>query len=334
MQAVVWTAYGRPDVLELRQLDVPEPAADQVRVRVRATTVTAGDCEMRALRFPLYLALAMRAWIGWRRPRGWTVAGTEFAGIVDAVGAAASRFDVGDRVFGSAGMRLGAAAEYLCLAESSSGAGGALALMPANMTFQQAATVPFGGRDALHFMRKAALRRGQRILINGAGGSIGTFAVQLAKRVGAQVTAVDDGSKLDMLRALGADHVIDFTREDFTQRRRAFDVIFDVVGTVALLRARRALRPGGTFILANPPASQMFASTWFKLSSGPAVFLSPTDGSVEDLETLRELIEADGLQTVIDRVYPLQDIVEAHEYVETGAKQGHVVITIEDSGFD
>lgn len=330
MQAVVWKAYGPPDVLELRQIEVPEPDADQVRVRVHATTVTAGDCEMRSLRFPFYLALAMRAWIGWRRPRGSTIAGTEFAGVVDAVGAAVTLFHIGDEVFGSGGMRLGAAAEYLCVPEMASGTSGAVAIKPTNMTFQQAATVPFGGRDAMHFMHKAALQRGGKILINGAGGSIGTFAVQLAKRVGAQVTAVDDGTKLAMLRSLGADQVIDYKSEDFTQRRRAFDVIFDVVGTVSLRKARRALRPGGTFILANPRGGQMLASLGFKLSGGPEVFLSPADGTAEDLVTLRELIEAGGLRAVIDRVYPLADIVEAHRYVETGAKQGNVVIAVGD----
>ncbi|MGA9533447.1 MAG: NAD(P)-dependent alcohol dehydrogenase [Anaerolineales bacterium] len=330
MKAIVWTRYGPPDVLELQQVERPQPKAGEILIRIRATTVTAGDCEMRALDMQFLLALAMRAWIGWLRPRLTTIPGTELAGEVQAVGEGVTGFKVGDKVFGSAGMSLGTNAEYICLPAESSGGGASLAAMPANMTFEQAATVPFGGRDALHFLRQAGLQSGERILINGAGGSIGTFAVQLAKRLGGDVTAVDRGDKLDLLRSLGSDHVIDYTEQDFADSGRTYHAIFDVVGTLSLPSIRRSIRPSGILLLANPQPAQMFGALRYRLTGGPNVVLSPASGTVADLVSLAELIEAGRLRTVIDRNFPLEDIVEAHQYVETGAKQGHVVITIDE----
>ena len=234
MKAVVWTRYGPPDVLELRELDRPTPKDNEVLVRIHATTVTAGDCEMRALKFPVYLSIPMRFWVGFRKPRMNTIPGTELAGEIETAGKDVRLFRAGDQVFGSAGLRFGANAEYICLPERAEEVEGSLALKPANMSYEEAATVPFGGRDAWHFLRKAELKPGDKILINGAGGSIGTFAVQLAKHAGAEVTAVDSAGKLDMLRSLGADHVIDYAREDFTKNGVTYDVVFDVVGKAPL----------------------------------------------------------------------------------------------------
>jgi NADPH:quinone reductase-like Zn-dependent oxidoreductase len=217
MKAVVWTRYGPPEVLELGEVEKPAPKDNEVLIKIHATTVTAGDCEMRRLQFPFYLSLPMRLWLGLLKPKQNSIMGTELAGEIEAVGKDVEQFKVGDKVFGASGMGLGTNAEYICLPAVSGDMEGGVAIMPANMSYQEAATVPFGGRDALHFLRLGGIQSGQKVLINGAGGSIGTFAVQLAKEYGAEVTAVDSADKLDMLLAIGADQVIDYQNEDFTQ---------------------------------------------------------------------------------------------------------------------
>jgi len=328
MKAAVWTKYGPPDVLRLEEVEKPTPKDNQILIKIYATTVTAGDCEMRSLRFPLYLKLPLRLWVGYSKPRGTTLPGTELAGVVEATGKDVKLFKEGDAVFGSTGLMFGTCAEYLCVAETAGGVEGSLAIKPANMSYAEAASVPFGGRDALHFLRKADLSPGKKILINGAGGSIGTFAVQLARYSGAEVTAVDSRAKLDMLRSIGAEHVIDYTQQDFTQNGVRYDVIFDVVGKISLLRSASSLKPDGTFLLANPWLSQRFAGLWIRITRGKKVVTQTASGSTQDLLTLKELIEAGKLTTVIDRSFSLDQIVEAHRYVETGQKQGNVVITI------
>jgi NADPH:quinone reductase-like Zn-dependent oxidoreductase len=204
---------------------------------------------------------------------------------------------------------------------------GGVAIKPANMSFEEAATVPFGGRDALHFLRLGKLKPGEKILINGAGGSIGTFAVQLAKLDGAEVTAVDSTGKLDMLRSLGADYVIDYTEEDFTQNGVIYDVIFDVIGKVSFSRSKRSLKEDGTYLLANP-VSQMISGFWTSLRSNKKVVMQTASGTIGDLNYLRRLVEEGKIRTVIDRTYPLEEIAEAHRFVETGGKKGNVVITV------
>jgi NADPH:quinone reductase-like Zn-dependent oxidoreductase len=328
MKAVVWTRYGPPEVLQVGEVEKPTPGQGEMLVRIHATTVTKGDCEMRALDFPLILGLPMRLWMGFFKPKAGKVPGTEFAGVVEKTGVGVSRFKVGDEVFGSAGMNLGTNAEYIAVSEKPDGMGGGVAVKPQNMTFEEAATIPFGARDALHFIRMADLEPGQKILINGAGGSIGIFAVQLAKLEGTEVTAVDSGEKLGMLRALGADEVIDYQNEDFTEQGVVYDVIFDVVGTVKFSRANKALKPDGTYLLANP-VSQMLTGIWTRLTTDRHVNMQVSNPTVEDLHEVRSLIEGGKLRTVIDRSYPLEQIVEAHRYVETGAKKGNLVITIE-----
>ena len=332
MKAVIWTQYGPPEVLQLGEVPKPAPKDHEILIKIHATTVTAGDCEMRRLDFPILLSLPIRAWVGITKPRPGTFPGTELAGEVEAVGAGVTRFKAGELVFGGTGMSLGSNAEYICLAEDPDDTGGGVATMPANMSFEEAATVPFGGRDALHFLRLGNIREGQKILINGAGGSIGVFAVQLARHFGAEVTAVDSTAKLDMLRSIGADHVFDYTREDFTQNGQVYDVIFDVVGTVSFSHTAKSIAPDGTYLLANPLRSQMLSAPWTRMTSSKKVVTQTASGTVADLEYLRELIEAGVLKTVIDRSYPLEQIVEAHRYVETGGKLGNVVIAIEHTG--
>ena len=326
MKAVETTKYGPPEVLELHEVEKPSPKDNEVLIRIDATTVTAGDIEMRSLNIPLGMQLMLRAGFGVRGPRK-KISGTELAGEIETIGKDVTEFKLGDHVFGSAGTGFGANAEYICLPDKPGEMEGGVAIKPANMTHEEAATVPFGGRDSLHFLRLGNVREGQKILINGAGGSIGTFGIQLAKHFGAEVTAVDSTPKLDMLRSIGADHVIDYTQEDFTKSGEIYDVIFDVIGKVSFSRSKKAIKPNGTYLLANP-VSQMVQGLWTKMTSDYKVVMQTASGTIADLVFLRELVEEGKLTTVIDRTYPLEQIVEAHRYVEKGGKLGNVVITI------
>jgi len=332
MRAIVWTKYGPPDVLQLKEVEKPTPKENEVLVRVHATTVTAGDCEMRSLKFPLFLSIPMRVYVGLRKPTRITIPGMELAGEIETVGKDVTRFRQGDGVFGTTGFGLGAYAEYICLPEEPKEMGGVLARKPANMTYEEAAAVPVGGLEALHFLRQGNMQRGQKVLINGAGGSIGTFAVQLAKYFGAEVTAVDSTGKMDMLRSIGADQVIDYTQEDFTKSGETYDVFFDVVGKSSFSRSVRSLKQNGRYLLANPGLSQMVRGRWASVRSSKKVILGAASPKTEDLVLLKELIEAGQIKSVIDRRYPLEQIAEAHRYVETGLKKGNVVITLEHNG--
>jgi NADPH:quinone reductase-like Zn-dependent oxidoreductase len=328
MKAIVWTAYGPPDVLQLTEVETPTPADNEVLIRIYATTVTAGDCEQRSLKLPIWLRLPMRAYVGLQRPKRITILGMDIAGVIEAVGRDVTRFESGDPVFAATGFaRMGSYAEYICLPEEPED--GALALKPANMTYEEAAAVPTGGLEALHFLRQGAIQSGQKVLINGAGGTIGTFAVQLAKHFGADVTGVDSSGKLEMLRSIGVDQVIDYTQEDFTQRGETYDVIFDVVGKGSFSGCIRSLKENGSYLIANPGLSQRIRGRWTSLSSSKKVMFGVASPKTEDLLFLKRLIEAGKLKSVIDRCYPLEQVAEAHRYVETGQKKGHVVITLD-----
>jgi 2-desacetyl-2-hydroxyethyl bacteriochlorophyllide A dehydrogenase len=327
MKAIVWTKYGPPDGLQLQEVEKPTPRDNEILIRIHAATVTAGDCEARSLKFPIWLGLPMRIYVGLRRPKRIKILGQELAGEVEAVGQDVKLFEKGDQVFGTTGFGFGAYAEYICRPEKPEE--GVLAIKPANMTFEEAAAVPTGGLEALHFLRKGNIQSGQKVLINGAGGSIGTFAIQLAKHFGAEVTGVDSTGKLDMLRSLGADQVIDYTQEDFTKSGETYDVIFDVVGKSPFSRSIRTLKQNGRYLLANPKLSQMVRGQWISTRSSKQVISATASQKTEDLMFLRELIETGKLKSVIDRRYPLEQIAEAHRYVETGQKMGNVVITVE-----
>ena len=328
MKAVVWTQYGPPDVLQPRDLPDPKPRDDEILVRIRATTVTAGDCELRELRLPFLISVAMRLLVGAVKPKRRILLGQEFAGDVVDVGTRVTRFRKGDRVFGTAGFRSGTYAEFICLPEFPKGLGGVVIKTPVDAGYEDAAAIPVGGLEALHFLRKADIRSGQTVLVNGAGGSIGTSAVQLAKHSGAEVTAVDCGSKLDMLRRIGADRVIDYTREDFTKHGEAYDVIFDVVGKAPIARGMRSLTESGVYLLANPTLSKILRGRWAARGTKRRLLSGAANPTTADLESLRELMEAGALRAVIDRQYPLERVAEAHRYVETGRKAGNVIITV------
>lgn len=323
MKAIVWTAYGPPEVLQLQDIETPVPEDDEIRIRIRATTVSAGDAELRGLKFSPLVRPLFRAYVGIDRPRRMTVLGQELAGEVELVGKDVTRFKPGDAVFGTPGLRLGGYAEYTCMP-----ANGALARKPDGVTYEQAATLPVGGIEALHALRQAELRSGESILVNGAGGCIGTYAVQLAKNLGAEVTAVDSTPKLEMLRSIGADQVLDYTREDFTRRGEQYDVVFDVIGKAPFAGVLRSLKPGGRFAVGNPKMVHRLGRTWAEATGRAKVFTWSSGMSEENLAYLAGEIEAGRIKAVIDRAFPLEQTAEAHRYAETGEKKGHIVITV------
>jgi NADPH:quinone reductase-like Zn-dependent oxidoreductase len=322
VKAIVCTGYGPPDVLQVRDVEKPTPKDNEVLVRVHATSVTMGDCELRGLRVPFEWKLLLRIGFGVRAPRK-KILGQEIAGEIESTGGDVTRFKKGDQVFALTGLHLGAYAEYDCLKESA-----ILATKPANMSYEEAAVVPAGGLHSINFLRRANIQPGQEVLIRGAGGSIGTLAVQLAKSYGGIVTGVDQTSKLDMIRSIGADHVIDYTKEDFTKNGKTYDVVFDAVGRSSFSDLLRSVKPDGYLLLGNPGLSQLFRGIRGS-KNGRRVLRWTGSYPAQDLADLRELIEAGKLRSVIDRRYPLEQMVEAHRYVDTGEKQGNVVIIVQ-----
>jgi NADPH:quinone reductase-like Zn-dependent oxidoreductase len=325
MRAIVCTGYGPPAVLQLKDVVKPVPKDNEVLVRIRATTVSAADCELRRFDFAPWIWVPIRLAFGIRRPRQ-PVLGQELAGDVDSVGKDVRSLKKGDRVFAATGIGLGAYAEYICLRENP--AGGAITTMPANLSYEEAAAVPYGGGEASQFLRKANVRSGQRVLVNGAGGSFGTFAVQLAKVLGAHVTAVDSAPKLEMLRTIGAHRVIDYSQEDFTESPETYDVIFDIVRNTPSGRMVRLLTENGCLLMANPGFLQIVRARWASRGSKKRVSFAASSGTSEDLAYLRGLVEAGRLHPVIDRRFPLEQMVEAHRYAETGQKLGNVVVVV------
>lgn len=326
MKAVVWTKYGSPDGLRLKELEKPVPGDKEVLIKVHAATVTAGDIEIRSLKLPFLLRMPMRVYVGIRRPKRITILGQELAGEIESVGNHVKSFQPGDRVFGATGFELGAYAEYKCMPEESEDS--VLVHKPSNISYEEAAAVPMGGMEALHFLGKGNIKSGEKVLIYGAGGSIGTIAVQLAKYYGAEVTALDSGEKLDMLRSIGADYIIDYTREDFSKAGVSYDVIFDVVGKSPFSRGRKSLKPRGRYILANPRPAHVIRGLWMSMVSGKKVIFGAASQEKEDLVFLKELIEAGKIKPVIDRTFPMEQSAEAHRYAESGRKKGNIVITI------
>ncbi len=325
MKAVICTRWGPPEVLEYREVAKPVPKDNEVLIRIHAATVFAGDCELRGLKFSFGMRLLMRLGFGFRGPRK-KILGQELAGTIERTGKDVRSFKEGDEVFGLSGFGFGTYAEYKCLPEN-----GIIALKPANMPFEEAAAVPTGGLEALYYLRKANVGKGQKVLINGAGGSIGTFGIQLAKHYGAEVTVVDSADKLDMLISTGADHVIDYVKEDFTQNGQVYDVIFDVVGKSSFAHSEASLGPGGYFLMANPMTRESRRGRRGAKKSGKKVIFKTGEEKAENLITLKELCEEGVLKTVIDRRYPLERTADAHRYVDSGRKKGNVVLTIHDA---
>ena len=324
MRAVVFDRYGPPDVLRLEDVERPVPKEAEVLVKVHATTVNRLDCATREAnrRSGLALSFMSRLVFGLRRPKR-RVLGTEFAGEVEAVGAAVREFAVGDKVFGTSGLSFGAHAEFVCMRESAR-----IAHMPAGMTFAEAAPICDGALNALTCLKQADLRKGRRILIYGASGAIGTAGVQLARYFGADITAVCNTKNLELVRSLGADRVIDYTKEDFTRNGQTYDVIFDAVGKHSFRRCRGSLEPRGIYLPTDGFANLILALVTPRLGGKKVLFQIPPRQTKQDVLFLKELIEAGKYRPVIDRRYPLEDVVEATRYVETEQKTGNVVLTI------
>jgi NADPH:quinone reductase-like Zn-dependent oxidoreductase len=325
MKAMMWTAYGGPNVLQLGEVPTPAPKAYEVLIKVRAATVTLGDCEMRSMTVPSWVRWPLRAYLGLHKPARITILGQELAGEIESVGERVTRFKEGDAVFAPTFFRFGAYAEYACVPEKN------VLRKPAGMTFGEAATLPTGGINGLHFLRASKVQAGQQILINGAGGSIGTYAVQIAKSLRAEVTAVDSAEKLGMLRSIGADHVIDYAQEDFTKNGERYDAIIDVVGKSPFSASITSLKQNGRYVLGNPSLSGMLRGKWTSMTSSKKVSFDQASYRSEDYAFLIGLIDAGKVKPVMDRAYALDQTAEAHRYVEAGHKKGNVVICIEQA---
>lgn len=320
MKAIVCTEYGSPDVLQLKEVEKPTPGDNEILIRIYATTVTRGD-----LRIRMADPFAVRFLYGFLRPKKITILGSDLAGEIEALGKNVKRFKAGDQVFAGTGVSLGSNAEYICLSEE-----GAVALKPANMTYEEAAAIPFGATTSLIFLRdKGNIQSGQKVLIYGASGALGSAAVQLAKYFGAEVTGVCSTTNLELVKSLGADKVIDYTKEDFTKSGQTYDLVFDTIGKSPFSGCLRSLKEKGGYLKAvHMGLSPILRGLWTSMTSTKKVIGAIAIPRKEDLIFLKDLIEAGKMKSVIDRRYPLEQIIDAHRYVEQGHKKGNVIITV------
>jgi len=322
MKAVIYEKYGSPKVLELREVAKPTPKDNEILVKVQATTATVADVRSRSFTVPRSVWLPARISLGLRKPKK-AILGVELAGEVESVGKDVKRFKKGDQVFAATLINFGAYAEYKCLPEDA-----AISIKPSNITYDEAAALPIGARTALHFLRKANIQPGQKVLIYGASGSVGTYAVQLAKYFGAEVTGVCGTTNVELVKSLGADKVIDYTKEDFSRNGQTYDVILVAVDKSSFSACMRSLKKAGIYLNVTTPLPDI-RMLWTKLTSSKKLFLGENPPEkAKDLIFLKELVEAGKLKPVIDRCYPLEQIVEAHTYVDKGHKKGNVVITV------
>lgn len=324
MKVIFHTKYGPPDELQLKEVVKPTPKDNEVLIKIHTTTVTTSDCNARNFTFvSKLLMLPARMGQGFSKPK-INILGIDLAGEIEAVGQDVKRYKKGDQVFGTPGNVMGAHAEYICLPED-----GVLTIKPANMTWEEAASIPNMGNSALYFMRDLGnVQAGSKVLINGASGGIGTFAVQLAKYYGAEVTGICSSTNLEMVKSLGADHVIDYTKEDFTQNGQTYDVIFDVVYKLSFSRCKNSLNNDGVYLPTLIELPDLIQLIWTGITGGRKVKFGDAVIKVENLIFLRELFEAGKLKPVIDRIYPLEQTPEAFRYVEKGHKKGSVVIAV------
>lgn len=323
MKAIVYRQYGDPGVLHIGEMKKPEPKHNEVLISVRAAEATKADCELRSFNFPVnWFWLPLRLAMGVTKPRK-PVLGGYFSGVVEATGKDVVKFKPGDEVFGATQFLLSAYAEYLCLPDSYT-----VIEKPHNASFEEAAAVPLGGLNALHFMKKANIKHGEKVLINGAGGSIGTFAVQIAKAMGAQVTAVDSAIKEDMLRRIGADHFIDYAKEEFTKTGQTYDVIFNMVARSSYSKCLATLNPKGRYLMGNPRLSDMIRSLFTSMFTDKQSTVAMASETEAELLTLKDMMESGKIVSVIDKVFTPEFAAEAHRRVETEQRLGIVIISM------
>ena len=326
MKAIVYEEYGSPDVLKLRDIQKPVPGVDEVLIKVHAAEATKSDCEMRSLNFQVkWFKLPLRLTLGFFKPKK-KVLGGYFAGEIESTGKGVTKYKKGDQVFGCAGLRLGAYAEYMCIPARFT-----MVPKPRNISFEEAAAVPLGGLNALHFLRRAEIKNGEKVLVNGAGGSIGSFGVMIAKALGAEVTAVDSPVKEEMLLRIGADYFIDYTKADFKKSGKSYDVIFSMVAKSDFTGSIECLNPGGRYLMANPRVSDMIRSVLISMFTDKKPVFALAGEKEEELLTLRQMIEEGKIKPVTDRIYPLEQTAEAHKRVEAEQRCGPVVISMEIS---
>jgi 2-desacetyl-2-hydroxyethyl bacteriochlorophyllide A dehydrogenase len=317
MKAAVYTQYGSPAVLQVKEVEKPMPKDNEILVRIKATAVNSGDWRLRKAD-----PFAVRFIFGLLRPK-INILGSVFSGEVESVGSQVKLFKAGDQVFGHIDMSFGAYAEYKCLPENAS-----IALKPANISHKEAAVIPFGGVAALHFMKKAAIKPGQKVLVVGASGAVGSAAVQFAKTFGADVTGVCSTSNIALVKSIGANKVIDYTKEDFTQNGETYDVIFDAVKAISVSRSIKSLHKNGTMILSAAGMSEMLQGMWISTTSNKKVMTGVISHEAADIVFLKGLIETGKFKPVIEKAYPLEQIANAHAYVEKGHKKGNVAIEV------
>jgi NADPH:quinone reductase-like Zn-dependent oxidoreductase len=322
MKAAICTKYGPPEVLKLTEVPKPVPNDNEVLVKIHATSVHIGDWRLRSFTVPPLFRFPFRLSVGFRGPRK-KILGSELAGEIEVIGKDVKRFKVGDQVFGDAGAVLGTYAEYVCLPETA-----VLAIKPTNLTYEETAAGPVSTLAALYFLRRGGIKSGQKVIINGASGALGTAAIQLAKYFGAEVTGVCSTSSIELVKSLGADKVIDYTKEDFTKNEQTYDIIFDAVGKRSFSQCKDSLKQGGVYLMSVPILAILLQTLFTSIIGSKKAILVNPKSQTEDLNFLKELIEAGEIKPVIDRTYPLEQIVEAHRYVDKGHKKGNVVITV------
>ena len=317
MKAIVCTKYGAPDFLQMKEVEKPSPKDNEILIKIHASSVSSGDSRMRRAD-PFIIRLIF----GFKRPRK-PILGVVFAGEIEAIGTSVSNYKIGDQVFGSSGMNFGAHAEYVSVPEDA-----VLALKPNNMTYEEAASIPFGATASMHFLRIANIQQGQKVLIYGASGALGTMAVQLAKNYGAEITAVCSTANIELMKSLGADHVIDYTQEDFTRNGKKYDVVFDTIGKSSLRKALKSLSDNGHLLLASAGIGTMIGGSIKSMFIKKKIVSGVIKETVKDMNFFKQLIEKGSLKAVIDRTYPLEKIAEAHAYVDKGHKKGNVIIAM------
>ena len=323
MKAIVYERYGPPEVLELKDVAKSTPRDNEVLIKTHATTVTSADWRVRSLNVPAGFGLIMRLVFGISKPKQ-PILGSELAGVIESVGKDVRKFKVGDQVFAFSDASMGCHAEYKCMPHD-----GAVVLKPPSLSYDEAAALSFGGTTALDFLRRGKLQSGEKVLVNGASGGVGTAAVQLARHFGADVTGVCSTANMELVRSLGASQVIDYTKEDFTQNGETYDVIVDTVGTAPFSRSKDSLKAGGRLLMVLAGLPDMLQIPWVSMTSSKKLIAGPVAVRAEDLRFLAGLAQAGEFKPVIDRRYPFEQIAEAHRYVDTGRKKGNVIITLD-----